>query len=189
MGGTIEMPVTDPRAENCRKFEQYPDGKIKSVELVIKKVPNAKYRVGNVRLIDETEAGGTIVTSCYVVNEKGMPLGVPVTLAWPYPALSNFAVPSNPNNQHPTTSPYNPPIIGPLALCIREGDTIVSDIIGGIGLPFKHHVSFSATFILNETPEPSPPVTPLPPVDETAKAIEALHNTLKIIGKHFGAAV
>ena len=183
------MPVTDPRAENCRKFEQYPDGKIKSVELVIKKVPNAKYRVGNVRLIDEIEAQNSRNATAYVVNEKGIPLGITVSLAWPWPALHTFALPGNPNNQHPVENRYDPPNLGPLALCIREGDTIVSDIIGGIGLPFKHHVSFSATFILNETPEPVPPVTPLPPVDTTAEAIKALHDTLKIIGKHFGAPV
>ena len=183
-----KMPVTDPRAENCRKFYKSPDGVVRGIELVYEPNLAAKYELVSVAMFDKTQSGGNHVITYVVLDENNVPIPVIVSLAWPYPTLTNYAVPGNPNRQHIVENK----IVGrwgPLAVCIVENGEKVSDVIGGFGLPEDQHVSFDVVFRRRSKNTPAPPVTPLPPVDETAKAIEALHNTLKIIGKHFGAPV
>jgi len=142
----MSLAYTDPRAPNCRALTQNAQGQITGVELQVVLQPTARYELIRVELIDEPSAQGNTVATCAVLTAEGIQIAQPVSLAWPYPDLANFALPGNPNNQHMITNSYAPPNLGPLALCIRENNTIISDIVGGLGLPWNRHVSYRATF-------------------------------------------
>ena len=80
--------------------------------------------------------------------DNGLPANDAVWLAWPWPELTNFALPGNADNKHMITSVFNPPDIGPLALCVRNAaGEIISDVVGGLGLPGGRHVGYVVTFV------------------------------------------
>ena len=153
--------MSDPRAQNCQAFHQRLDGKIDGVELFVVTHPAVRFELVRVELVDEVAAQGTHVATCRVLDKAGIQIGDQVSLAWPWPNLSEFALPGNPNGQHPITNSYAPPNVGPLALVIRDADgRIVSDEVGGLGLPWGHHVSFLATWRERGTAEPEPEPEP-----------------------------
>ncbi len=139
--------ATDPRAENCRAVAVDGAGKVTGVELRVVAQPGAKFELVRVELIDEAAAQGNTVATCVVLDANGVQTADTVYLAWPFPALGNVLRPGNPNGQHMITNGYNPPDIGPLALYVGDGaGKPISDIIGGLGLPWKRHVCFRATW-------------------------------------------
>ena len=139
--------MSDPRAKNCQAFHVRSDGKVDGVELFVRAHPAMRFELVWVELIDEVRAQGTHVATCRVLDKAGIQIGEQVSLAWPWPNLTEFSLPGNPNGQHPITNKYNPPNVGPLALVILDAEgRIISDEVGGLGLPGGHHVSFVATW-------------------------------------------
>lgn len=135
----------DPRAENCRGFARDAGGRVIGVDLAVDVRSATRYALKRVELIDEISAQGNCVATCTVLDGDGFAIGQPVFLAWPWPNLTEFALPGNMNGQHPITNGYIPPAVGPLALCIRDADGgIISDVVGGLGLPLNRHVSYRA---------------------------------------------
>jgi hypothetical protein len=159
---------TDPRAANCRAFAISTDGLITGVDLDYLEQPATPYQLVRVELIDEAAngVGGPTVATCTVLDGDGLAVGARVYLAWPWPNLTNDAdhrgLPGNPNGQHTIVNKCYPPLIGPLALYVGDSNgQPISDIIGGLGLPLGHHVSYRATWrARNTTPEPTPVESP-----------------------------
>lgn len=187
-------PYTDPRALNCRGLTQNPQGQITGVELRVVPRPNTCYELIRVELIDEPSAQGNTVATCAVLTTEGIQIAQPVSLAWPFPDLTEFALPGNPNNQHMITNGYAPPNLGPLALCIRENNIIISDIVGGLGLPWNRHVSYRATF-QERLPDSPPDNDDDPDIPDTdtmdlwqreVAAVEDIAHSLRLLIAHFG---
>ncbi len=137
----------DPRAENCRAVVVNGAGQVTGVELRYVAKPESKFELVRVELVDEAAAQGNTVATCVVLDANGVQTADTVYLAWPFPALGNVLRPGNPNGQHMITNGYNPPDLGPLALFVGDASGApISDIVGGLGLPWKRHVCFRATW-------------------------------------------
>lgn len=152
--------MKDPRAENCRGYAEN-GGKVTGVKLTYLPAPEARFELVRVDLVDEVAAQGNTVATVHVLDENGVPVRVNCYLGWPWEGwrfprrLENRLLPGNPNvpYQHVITNGYNPGGTGagakpgPLAIYLgdQQGQPI-SDVIGGLGLPKKHHVSFDLVF-------------------------------------------
>lgn len=180
--------AVDPRAANCRAFALQ-DNLVTSVELVYLAQPQTKYAITHVELIDERQAQGNTVAKYEVRNAAGDALATPVYLAWPFPNLEKYALAGNANNEHVIESEYAPPTIGPLALLLRDASgQIISDVIGGLGLPFRHHISFSVSF--RERGSAIPPTGGEPPTNDAVIArLAVLDVKLSALAKHLGLDV
>lgn len=140
--------MTDPRAENCKAFKVNADNQVIGVELQYREMPETQYRLVSVELIDEPSAKGNTVATYAVYNAENRPTSAPVRLAWPWPDLQHSLLSGNPNNQHMITNGYNPPQVGPLAMYVSNASGgPISDIIGGLGLPYNRHVCYSMSWV------------------------------------------
>ena len=159
-----------PLALNCQEFKTDAGGKIIGVKLGITTVPNAKYEVYSVTLVDEASSQGNTVAYCSVVDKNGISTGESVRLTWPGANVpfQDSGLAGNGRNEHVISNKFTPPALGPLALHVGEFNKPTSDVVYGIGLPFGHHVSFRIIFR-----EKGAIVTP--PIDDGWKA-----ETLKL---------
>ncbi len=147
--------MNDPRAENCRGYTES-NGKTTGVP-----APEATYELIRAILIGEEAAQGNIVATVQVLDKDNIPARVNCYLAWPwqgwqYPQdFQNKLLPGNPNlpYQHMITNKYDPQAFGPGAdpgpLAIYIGDPngkVISDVIGGLGLPGGRHVCYDLVF-------------------------------------------
>lgn len=149
--------MPDVRAENCRAFVER-DGLTRGVELIHRINSTARYELLRVDLADEAAVGvgGNTVALVAVVDKAGLSvLTARVALCYPWtPAMAGLVfehaiLPGNPSYpyQHIITNVYWPPSLGPLAIAILDAaGNVISDVIGGLGLPKGHHVSFAMTF-------------------------------------------
>jgi hypothetical protein len=187
----MEAGMADPRAANCRGFQLGPDGRVTGVELQYREVAGSRYQLISASLIDEAQAQGNTVATCNVVDANGLPVSAPVYLAWPWPGLDNRLLPGNPDNRHMITNGYNPPNIGPLALYVGDSKgNPISDVIGGLGLPLRRHVSYALVWRERAAaPEPEPPPDdPDEPTDgETVRLLREMHDDLRALRAHLGA--
>ena len=153
--------MTNPLAPNCQAFSQDASGKVTGIQLGVTKVENALYEVYSVRLRDEIEAVGQTIAACQVLDANGINTGIQVRLTWPgsQPPFQDSGLPGNPTNVHMIANGFNPPAIGPLALHVGEFNAPISDIVFGLGLPFKHHVSFDVVFRIKGSVIVPPPPT------------------------------
>jgi hypothetical protein len=149
--------MSDIRAENCRAFVER-DGLIMGVELIHRINPTALFRLLRVDLLDERAngVGGPTIANVAMVDAAGLAvMTARVALCYPWTPefaglrFENALPPGNPAYpyQHIITNGYWPPALGPLAIAVLDADgNIISDVIGGLGLPKNHHVSFAMTF-------------------------------------------
>ncbi len=139
--------MSDPRTANCQQFALNAQGEVVGVELVYVPNPSTLYELVKVELIDEPSAAGNTVAACTVLDKDGLVTGEKVYLAWPFPTLEHFQLPGNPDNVHMIVNGYDAAAgaLGPLALCVGDAQ-IISDVIGGLGLPNNRHVSYRATW-------------------------------------------
>lgn len=163
--------MTDPRADNCRGYDEV-GGKVTGVKLEYLPASGTKYELIRAELVDEIAAQGNTTATIQVLDKENIPARVNCYLAWPwegwlYPGgFQNQLLPGNPNipYQHVISNPYNPQRLGPnaesgpLAICIGDKDgNVISDVIGGLGLPKGHHVSYDLVFKeRGDTPDPDP---------------------------------
>lgn len=152
----------NPLALNCQGYAEK-DGKVIGVQLGITPVPGAKYEVYSVSLVDENNSGGNTVAYCSVIDKNGVSTGEEVRLTWPGKDVpfQDSGLAGNGRNEHVISNAYNPPAIGPLALHVGGFNKPTSDIVYGIGLPFKHHVSYRVIF--REKGAVTNPTTPADP--------------------------
>ena len=175
--------TADPRAANCRAFAKDAAGLITGVALDYVEQSASRYALYSVALIDEPTngVGGPTVATCTVLDANGIQVAERVYLAWPWPDLQQRALPGNPNGQHFISNKFFPPNKGPLALYVGDASgNVLSDVIGGLGLPEGHHVSYRVTWRERvSTPEP-PPVEP-PPGDDLAAGLAALQADVQAL--------
>lgn len=148
--------MSDPRSENCRRVTVDSDNLITGVELHYLPAPQTKFELIRAQLIDERTAQGQTVASVQVLDATNLPLRVNCYLAWPwggwqYPnRFAERLLPGNPNYpyQHVITNKYNPSTqSGPLAIYIGDSEgNVLSDVIGGLGLPAGRHICFDLVF-------------------------------------------
>ena len=176
--------MADPRADNCKAFHLDGSGKVDGVELAYREIPSAMYELYNVRLITEAAAGGATVASFAVYDAHGFAVSENVYLAWAWPDLKDGKLlPGNQNNQHMIVNTYDPPALGPLAMFVGDDQGhIISDVIGGLGLPNHRHVSYQMAWRLRDTdhdvdPPPDPDTTP--DASSIAAALLALNDTFR----------
>jgi len=178
--------MANPLAPNCQAFSLSPDGKVTGIELGITKVEGALYEVYSVRLRDEVAAVGQTIAACSVVDHNGINTGLQVRLAWPGkgPIFDDSGLPGNPNNTHMVANGFTPPNLGPLALYVGAFNAPISDIVYGIGLPLKHHVSFDVVFREKVTVV-DPPVDPPPPTGDDAARIAKFETWAKAVSAKY----
>lgn len=140
--------MADPRALNCRAYSQDASGLVTGIELGITTIANSKYEVYAVNLIDEKSAGGQTIATCQVLDKNGINTGEQVRLTWAgkQPPFADSGISGSGNNVHVISNGFSPPSVGPLALHTGGFNTPTSDIVWGLGLPFRHHVSFHVIF-------------------------------------------
>lgn len=147
--------MSDPRSENCRGFAVDANNKVTGVNLTYFPAPEAKYELIKAELIDEEAAQGQTVANVHVLDAAGLPQQVHCYIGWPwqgwqYPnRFEDTGLPGNPNYpyQHMITNKYNPSGQGPLAIFIGDrAGNVLSDVIGGLGLPAGRHVCFYLVF-------------------------------------------
>jgi hypothetical protein len=168
---------------------------VDGVELFVRVQPVARFELVRVELVDEIAAQGNHVATCRVLDKAGLQIGDQVSLAWPWPDLTEFALPGNPNGQHPITNKYYPPAAGPLALVLRDAEgRLVADEVGGLGLPGGHHVSFVATWrerggVVDPEPEPEPGADDnlVVMAGRVVVALERVAVVLERLAAHLGA--
>ncbi len=178
--------MDDPRAENCRVVAVDQAGRVTGVELRVVAQPDTKYALVRVELIDEAAAQGNTVATCIVLDAGGIQTADPVFLAWPFPGLTNHALPGNPNNQHMIANGYTPPEVGPLALYVGDASgKPISDIVGGLGLPWRRHVCFRATW--RERGAAEPPADGTVDLAGVLAAINQVEAQIKRLADHLGA--
>ncbi len=146
--------MSDPRNENCRRFSET-GGMVTGVELTHVPMPATKYELLKVALIDERAAQGNIVARVSVMDQNGIQATVNCWMAWPWKGQmpggwEGRGLPGNMDYpyKHMITNTYNPfGGQGPLAIYIGDANgAIESDVVGGLGLPGGHHVSFDLVF-------------------------------------------
>jgi len=181
------MTTFDPRAENCRANALDGAERVTGVELIVEKQPDTDYELVLAELIDEATAQGNTVATCVVLNAANIQTAAKVYMAYPYWPLADAAqhagdselrlanklLPGNPSGEHATGNGYYPPAVGPLAMFVGDAaGNICSDIIGGVGLPYKRHVCFRFTWrtrAQDEVPEiPEEPEEPEEPAEEAS---------------------
>lgn len=143
--------------ENTKQFKME-NGKVKGVELFITDVPNQEYIVSHLRLKDEEEANGKTIAYCESAGRKDF------YLAWPwrqgYTSFKNKVPTGGSQGEHVISNGYNPPDFGYLA--IHLGKEPISQIVGGLGLPYNRHISFEIGFDKVDSVTPDKPTKPLP---------------------------
>lgn len=188
--------MTDPRAANCQAVAVNAAGQVTGVLLQVRPMPSARYELVRADLIDETAAAGNTVAKCVALDKNGIETGERIYLAWPWPGMQDGkSLPGNPNGEHMLNGlTYNPPDIGPGALYVGDATGApISDIIGGLGLPWNLHICFRLTWrergaVVVTPPPPPPDPNPNPnPVEPTsleydvariAEAVERIANYL-----------
>jgi hypothetical protein len=137
--------MSDPRAENCRAYHLAPDGRVDGVKLEYVPNPSTKYELIRCELIPEGDAGDTTVAHYQVLDKDNLMTGERVYLAWPWPEIKFRQLPGNANGQHMIINGYDAAAgkVGPLALFVGDAKgEIISDVIGGLGLPNNRHVCY-----------------------------------------------
>ena len=190
----ITATTTDPRAANCRGFLLDQAGKVVGIQLVHVPIPSAPYALVAAEMLDEYQAQGNTVVTVVALNADGIQTAERLFMAWPFPGLSaaeSPAGPGNTDNRFTATSPYNPPDIGPLAFYVGDAaGNPISDIVGGYGLPFRHHISGRVTFQARAAvpdPDPDPDPEPEPEPDPEGDALTRCAVALERLANHLGA--
>lgn len=152
--------MNDPRAENCRGYAEA-GGKTTGVRLEYLPAPETTYELIRATLVDEAASQGNIVATVQVLDKDNIAARVNCYLAWPWrgwqfpQGFQEKLLPGNPNlpYQHMITNKYNPGGFGasaePGPLAIYVGDqngAVISDVIGGLGLPGGRHVCYDLVF-------------------------------------------
>jgi len=139
--------------DNTQNFMLDNSGKVIGIDLAVIPIPGSTYECVGVRLVPETEAQGQNIATIMVLDEDNTPKSAPVYLGWPFDGttrLTNRSLPGNQNYpaQHVISNSFDPKSMrGPLAVYVGGADgNIVSDVVGGLGLPYGHHISFHVTF-------------------------------------------
>ena len=181
--------MIDPRAENCRAM-RWDNGKVRGVELSYTQNLSTRYQLTSVRLRDEDEAQGQTVARVTVLDKDGNNnYNTGVYLFWPYPSVDNSAVANNSNYpyEHLVVNAYSPPGLGFLGIYVGLGE-IDSDLIGGLGLPNGHHVSFDMTFQERGGDPVDPPIDP--PIDpddgDILERLQRIEAKLDKLSYHVG---
>lgn len=198
--------MTDPRSDNCRRFAVDTSNKVTGVALTYLPAPAARFELIKAELIDEETAQGQVVASVHVLDATNLPVQIHCYLAWPWQGwqhpnrFENRLLPGNTNYpyQHMITNKYNPSEPGPLAVFVGDRDgNVLSDVIGGLGLPAGRHVGYHLVFRersgATAPVEPTPPVGP-PVTGDLAQAVAGLaaqlarvEAKLDRLAKHLGA--
>lgn len=153
----------DPRRENTRSHGLDLNGKVNAVWLTVHVKPETKYRCVNTFLINENEAKGQTTIFINVMDKNGQTVNETVVLGTGYrgqdQGFDDYLVPGNAYRpvQHILADDhvagggvsFTPPDLGPVAIYISKlGDLHLSnsDVVGNLGLPYSHHVSFMIEF-------------------------------------------
>ena len=133
----------DPRDPNCR-FHSPDNEPVTGVWLTYHPVKGAKYKLENVRLVNEYEAGGRHFITVL------QPDGLQVALATGYqgnPDRFDAAIPHSPGADLILDGHGEPPNLGPYAVYLMDGQgNRVSDVIASFMLPRGHHVCYVCKF-------------------------------------------
>ena len=135
--------VNDPRAQNARRHWSN-NGKVLAVHLQVHVLPDKPYRVTDVKLIDENEAGGNHYAR---VLQQGGSARVGLFMGYGGGLDFDGHLDHAPGQEVIIDGDFNPPDLGPLAIAlIDEQGNIISDVVASLGLPFRHHVCYEMTF-------------------------------------------
>ncbi len=141
----------DPRSANARAHAMQ-DDKVTAVHLTVHTRPAQRYHCTHVAVIDEVAAGGRTLCTVMVLDQAGALLSAQdARLAYEYSGQSNqfatYLPASNDKGEFIITNKGWPPALFPLAVVVLDAEGYIdSDVVGNLGLPLGHHVSFVITF-------------------------------------------
>jgi hypothetical protein len=134
----------DPRAQNARRHWSN-GGKVLAQHIQVHTQPQKLYRVTDVRLIDELEAGGNHVARVNQIGGSEM-----VGLFTGYNGeIDHFddVIRHAPREEVVIDGGFMPPNLGPLAIALIDASgMIMSDVVASLGLPGNAHVCYVITF-------------------------------------------
>lgn len=151
----------DPRQQNARTHGLV-DGKVTAVWLTVHTKPETKYKCVNAMVINEENAKGQTTIFVSVKNKNGTYANDQVIMATGYQGQSDkfddYLTPGNSFRpvQHILADSHNgsgctfiPPALGGIAIFVAGSDIkqINSDVVGNLGLPYAHHVSYMLEFV------------------------------------------
>ncbi len=177
---------------NTTKFEMDAYGKVIGIDLDVFPIPRSTYECVGVKLINENDARGQTIATVMVLDGSNVPTVAPVYLAWPHDgsttSLPNKSLPGNQNfpAQHVIVNSFDPGNVkGPLAIYVGgPNGEIRSDVVGGLGLPYGHHVGFYLTFRERAQRQPEPVVQPdVPVVEVGASLAEQIAHIVKQVDR------
>ncbi|MFN8445626.1 MAG: hypothetical protein U0175_32845 [Caldilineaceae bacterium] len=186
--------MNDPRSENARQFTTN-NGMVTGVELAHIPVAGSKWELVQAALIDEASAQGNTVARVLVRDKEGIDSQVNCYLAWPWKGwhapspFENKLLPGSANYpyEHVISNGYNAPVQqGPLAIYIGDAQgNVISDVIGGLGLPHNHHVSYHLVFRERGATDPNTHPETDPGGDITER-LQRIEDKLNRLAAHFG---
>lgn len=142
----------DPRSSNARNLIISPDSKVAGVYLAHHRNPDTRYYCARAKVLGEGDAsGGQVVAKTWVYGKNKKPQEAWITLGIGYKGddqhFDDTARKYGSYIEHPTVNAYIPPNLGPLAIFLTdENGTIISDVIGSLGLPYGRHISVEIDF-------------------------------------------
>lgn len=115
--------------ENTKQL-RFENGLVTGIQLFIEEDSQSKYKVTELELIDETTAQGRTIAYCDSPSQ--------LYLCYPYRrGYKNFENEIPVGKEVVIANGFNPNDYGYLAIKSENGD-----VVGGLGLPANHHVSF-----------------------------------------------
>lgn len=172
--------------QNTKEYREQ-NGKVAGIKLEIYKVPNQQYYVDTLSLIDENTARGKTIATFYVEGQGHKCfLGYPFTFDGKF---QNKLSVGGTNNEHIISNGFSPNIdIGPLSIYVGdERGNCISEIVRGLGLPNRHHVSFVVGYKKVSSIPITPPDKPVETGDlqdrvtRLEKQMNILINTLELM--------
>lgn len=135
--------INDPRAQNARRHWSN-NGKVLAVHLQVHVLPDKLYRVTDVKLIDENEAGGNHYACVF---QQGGSARVGLFMGYGGGLSFDGHLDHAPGQEVIIDGDFDPPDLGPLAIAlIDDQGNIISDVVASLGLPFRHHVCYEMAF-------------------------------------------
>jgi hypothetical protein len=167
--------------DNTKKFKVDSSGKVIGVQLFVEDVPNQEYIVTHLRLVDEYESNGKTEAICNSTDRRDF------YLSWPYRrgrlVFENSALPGNNNGIHIIVNSYKSSNdYGFLAIHLGK-KPIISQIVGGLGLPDNRHIGYEINF--GKLKDPTVPIDPNLPNSELLKRVEKIEKFLLTTFKDF----
>jgi len=190
--GAVTATATDPRAPNCRGFQVDASNEVVGIELVVVRIPSARYELYRAEMFDPYCSGGNPIVKGVALDVNGVEVGERIVYAWAFPQLNapeSPKGPGNPENNFNISSKFDKSVVGPLAFHLIDAQgAIISDVVGGYGQVMGYgHIGGRVTFRERSAVVPPDPDDPDPEPEPDGDALTRIATALERLTAHLGA--